>query len=64
MSFHAQIWVHPFDCEVINMASVTHVETVVSCTSSEALQQVVKMGLKDGLTSTLARLDEFLLTLN
>jgi len=45
---------------------VTHtlVATVVSYTSSEALQQVVNMGLKEGLISTLERLDELLLTLN
>jgi uncharacterized protein YndB with AHSA1/START domain len=42
----------------------TLVETVVSYTSSEALQQVIKMGLKEGVTSTLERLDELLLTLN
>lgn len=45
-------------------ATHTLVETVVSYTSSEALQQVVQMGLKEGLTSTLERLDELLLTLN
>jgi len=42
----------------------TLVETVVSYTSPEALQQVIKMGLKEGLTSTLERLDELLLILN
>ena len=45
-------------------ATHTVVETVVSYTSPEALQQVVQMGLKEGLTSTLERLDELLLTLN
>lgn len=45
---------------------VTHtlVETVVSYASSEALQQVINMGLKEGLTSTMERLDELLLTFN
>ncbi|PRC91796.1 SRPBCC family protein [Solimicrobium silvestre] len=42
----------------------TLVETVVSYSSPEALQQVIKMGLKEGLTSTLERLDELLLILN
>ncbi|GGP21613.1 SRPBCC family protein [Silvimonas iriomotensis] len=42
----------------------TLVETVVSYASAEALQQVIQMGLKEGLASTLERLDELLLTLN
>ncbi|WP_341674778.1 SRPBCC domain-containing protein [Niveibacterium sp. SC-1] len=42
----------------------TLVETIVSYKSPEALQQVIKMGMKEGLTSTLERLDELLLTLN
>ncbi|MDM0078095.1 SRPBCC domain-containing protein [Variovorax sp. J2P1-59] len=42
----------------------TLVETVVSYASAEALQQVMQMGLKEGLTSTLERLDELLLDLN
>jgi len=42
----------------------TLVETVVSYASPEALQQVIDMGLKDGLASTLERLDELLLTFN
>ena len=47
-----------------DVATHTLVATVVSYTSSDALQQVIKMGLKEGLTSTLERLDELLLTLN
>jgi uncharacterized protein YndB with AHSA1/START domain len=47
-----------------DMRTHTLVTTVVSYTSSEALQQVIKMGLKEGLTSTLERLDELLLVLN
>jgi uncharacterized protein YndB with AHSA1/START domain len=47
-----------------DMASHTLVETVVSYASAEALQQVINMGLKEGLTSTLERLDELLLILN
>ncbi len=48
----------------VNVAAHTLVETVVSYASAEALQQVIDMGLKEGLTSTLERLDELLLTLN
>jgi hypothetical protein len=40
------------------------VETVVSYASAEALQQVIDMGMKEGLRSTLERLDELLLTFN
>jgi uncharacterized protein YndB with AHSA1/START domain len=47
-----------------DVATNTLVETLVSYTSPEALQQVIQMGLKEGLTSTLERLDELLLTLN
>jgi uncharacterized protein YndB with AHSA1/START domain len=47
-----------------DVATHTVVETVVSYASAEALQQVIDMGLKDGLTSTMERLDELLLTLN
>lgn len=47
-----------------DMAAHTLVETVVSYTSSEALQQVIQMGMKEGLTLTLERLDELLLSLN
>ena len=42
----------------------TLVETVVAYASPEALQQVINMGLKEGLASTLERLDELLLVLN
>ena len=42
----------------------TVVETVVAYGSPEALQQVIDMGMKDGLASTLDRLDELLLVLN
>jgi uncharacterized protein YndB with AHSA1/START domain len=47
-----------------DVATRTLVETVVSYASAEALQQVINMGLKDGLTSTMERLDEVLLTFN
>lgn len=41
----------------------TLVETVVSYGSPEALQQVLDMGMKEGLISTLERLDDLLLSL-
>lgn len=47
-----------------DLTTRTLVETVVSYSSAEALQQVIDMGLKEGLASTLERLDELLLTLN
>ena len=47
-----------------DVATHTLVETVVSYASPEALQQVINMGLKEGLTSTMERLNELLLTFN
>jgi len=41
-------------------ATHTVVTTVVSYASPEALQQVIDMGMKEGLASTLERLDELL----
>jgi uncharacterized protein YndB with AHSA1/START domain len=41
-------------------ATDTVVKTVVSYASAEALEQVMQMGMKEGLTATLARLDELL----
>ncbi len=41
----------------------TFVQTVVTYKSTEELEQVIAMGMKDGLTSTLERLDELLLKL-
>jgi uncharacterized protein YndB with AHSA1/START domain len=52
-------WVVTFS----DLAAHTVVETVVSYASAEALQQVIQMGLKEGLASTLERLDELLATL-
>lgn len=48
----------------LDVGTQTRVETVVSYASAEALEQVIQMGLQDGLTSTLERLDELLATLN
>jgi len=45
-------------------AKRTLVVNVVSYQSAQALQQVIDMGMKEGLTSTLERLDELLLTLS
>ena len=42
----------------------TLVVTTVQYDSLEALDQVINMGMKEGLTSTLERLDKLLLTLN
>lgn len=42
----------------------TLVENVVSYQSVEAIQQVIDMGMKEGMTSAMERLDELLLTLN
>ncbi len=44
-------------------AERTLVSTVVSYQSAEAIQQVIDMGMEEGLTSTLERLDELLQTL-
>jgi uncharacterized protein YndB with AHSA1/START domain len=41
----------------------TLVENIVSYQSTEALQTVMEMGMKDGMTSTLERLDELLVHL-
>ena len=46
-----------------DVAAHTLVETVVLYASAEALEQVMQMGMKEGLTSTLERLDELLLSL-
>lgn len=43
-----------------DLAAHTLVQTVVFYASAEALQQVMQMGMKEGLTSTLERLDELL----
>lgn len=41
----------------------TLVTTIVQYGSAEGLQKVIEMGMKDGMTSTLERLDELLLVL-
>ena len=42
----------------------TLVTTVVAYNSAEDVQKVVDMGMKEGMTSTLERLDELLLTIS
>jgi uncharacterized protein YndB with AHSA1/START domain len=44
-------------------AGRTVVQTLVTYNSADELQQVIDMGMKDGLTSTLERLDELLIEL-
>ena len=44
-------------------AGRTLVQTIVAYNSAEALEKVIAMGMKEGMTSTLERLDELLLTL-
>jgi hypothetical protein len=39
------------------------VTTVILYSSAEDVQKVIDMGMKDGMTSTLERLDELLLTM-
>lgn len=49
-----------WDVTFTDLAAHTLVQTVVSYASAQALQQVVDMGLEQGLASTLERLDELL----
>jgi len=42
----------------------TFVQTIVSYKSFEELEKIIQMGMKEGLTSALERLDELLSTLN
>ena len=49
-----------WDVAFSDAGTQTLVKTVVSYASAEALEQVIQMGLQDGLTSTLERLDELL----
>ncbi|MBV6639593.1 MAG: SRPBCC domain-containing protein [Cyclobacteriaceae bacterium] len=50
--------------EFADKGNNTLVVTTVQYDSLEALDQVINMGMKDGMTSTLERLDKLLLTLN
>lgn len=53
-----------WDVTFTGVSGRAFVQTVVSYTSTEALEQVIAMGMQEGLTSTLERLDELLLKLN
>jgi uncharacterized protein YndB with AHSA1/START domain len=52
-----------WDVGFADLQTRTLVTTVVLYNSAEDVQKVIDMGLKDGLASTLERLDELLLTL-
>lgn len=54
------VWIVSFSTKGQNAV----VETVVTYNSLTDLEAVIQMGMKDGLTSTLEKLDELLLTLN
>jgi uncharacterized protein YndB with AHSA1/START domain len=53
-----------WDVTFTDASGRTLVQTIVAYKSSDDLQKVIDMGMKEGLTSTLERLDELLLTLN
>nr|WP_268939777.1 SRPBCC domain-containing protein [Paremcibacter congregatus] len=53
-----------WDVTFKDVSEKTSVETIIAYQSSEDLDTVIQMGMKEGMTSTLERLDEFLLTLN
>ena len=53
-----------WDVTFVDKGENTLVQTVVTYDSLEALETVINMGMKEGLTSTLERLDDLLLTLN
>ena len=51
------------DVSFVDLSNHTQVNTVVTYESLENLETVIRMGMEEGLTSTLERLDELLLTL-
>ena len=53
-----------WDVTFSDMDSHTVVETIVAYHSLQELETVLNMGMKEGLMSTLEKLDELLLTLN
>lgn len=53
-----------WDVTFSERASRTTVRTVVAYASAEAIQQVIDMGMKEGMMSTLERLDELLVKLS
>ncbi len=52
-----------WDVRFSDLSDHTLVRTLVSYASTEDLEKVIAMGMKEGMTSTLERLDELLLTL-
>lgn len=54
----------PWDVTFKDLGENCLVQTVVTYDSLAALETVINMGMKEGLTSTLERLDELLLKLN
>jgi uncharacterized protein YndB with AHSA1/START domain len=52
-----------WDVTFTEASGCAFVQTIVSYKSTEELEQVIEMGMKEGLTSTLERLDELLLKL-
>ena len=52
-----------WDVTFTDTGANTLVQTVVTYDSTEDLEKVIAMGMKEGLTSTLERLDKLLLTL-
>jgi uncharacterized protein YndB with AHSA1/START domain len=53
-----------WEVSFLDKGKSTLVQTVVAYESLEGLETVINMGMKEGLTSTLERLDDLLLTLN
>jgi uncharacterized protein YndB with AHSA1/START domain len=51
-----------WDVTFTEQGTRTLVHTVVIYQSAEAIQQVIDMGMKDGMTSTMERLDELLVS--
>jgi uncharacterized protein YndB with AHSA1/START domain len=53
-----------WDVSFADLGDKTQVQTIVRYASAQDLETVIAMGMEAGMTSTLARLDELLLTLN
>ena len=53
-----------WDVSFSELGANSLVQTIVTYDSLDGLETVIKMGMKEGLTSTLERLDDLLLTLN
>jgi uncharacterized protein YndB with AHSA1/START domain len=53
-----------WDVSFTDAAERTLVQTIVSYKSADELEKVIEMGMKEGMTSALERLDELLLSLD